>query len=178
MTSPDTGGAGGQLGTVFINVAPKMSGLSNQFLAAGREGAKAFNQGFTEGMKGVSIPADGSILGEVIAGKPVGTATRSAAQKAGKEIGTGLNTGISEGMKAAPSTGGGAISDVIAGKPVGSGTKAAAENVGKEIGASINKGVAEAAKGGKRIEDIIVGDSRPEEAGTSIGKRISGAILD
>ena len=91
MTSP---AGGNELGTVFINVAPKMSGLSNQFLAAGREGAKAFNQGFTEGMKGVSLPADGSILGEVIAGKPVGSATRSAAQKAGKEIGTGLNTGI------------------------------------------------------------------------------------
>src|SRR6516165_539279 len=113
MTSPDTGGAGGQLGTVFINVAPKMSGLANQFLAAGREGAKSFNQGFTEGMKGVSIPSAGSILGEVIAGKPVGTATRSAAQKAGKEIGTGLNTGIQEGMKTAPTGSGGVLSDAI-----------------------------------------------------------------
>jgi hypothetical protein len=178
VTAPAGAGGGNELGTVFINVAPRVSGLSNQFLAAGREGAKSFSQGFTEGMKQVSLPADGSILGEVIAGKPVGTATRSAAQKAGKEIGTGLNTGINEGMKVAPSTGGGAISDVIAGKPVGSGTKAAAENAGKEIGASINKGVEEGAKGGKRIEDIIVGDSRPEEAGTSIGKRISGAILD
>src|SRR5215472_6712368 len=130
MSSP----GGNELGTVFINVAPKMSGLANQFLAAGREGAKSFNQGFTEGMKSVSLPSDGSILGEVIAGKPVGTATRTAAQKAGKEIGTGLNTGIQEGMKTAPSTGGGALSDVIAGKPASSATKAAAEKVGKDIG--------------------------------------------
>src|SRR5215472_14465820 len=123
MTSP----SGSELGTVFINVAPKMSGLSNQFLSAGREGAKAFSQGFTEGMKGVSIPSDGSILSEVIAGKPVGTATRTAAQKAGKEIGTGLNVGINEGMKTAPATtGGGAIGEIIAGKPVGSATKTAA----------------------------------------------------
>jgi hypothetical protein len=177
MTAPTAGG-GGELGTVFINVAPKLSGLSNQFLAAGREGAKSFSQGFTEGMKQVSLPADGSILGEVIAGKPVGTATRSAAQKAGKEIGTGLNTGISEGMKTAPSNGGGAISDVIAGKPVGSGTKAAAENVGKEIGAGINKGVAEAAKTGPKLGDIITEQTAPEETGTRLGSRIGGALKD
>src|SRR6516164_2841441 len=163
MTAP---AGGNELGTVFINVAPKMSGLSKQFLAAGREGAKAFNQGFTEGMKGVSIPADGSILGEVIAGNPVGTATRTAAQKAGKEIGTGLNQGINEGMKTAPTTGGGVLADVIAGKSTGSwATKNAAEQVGKTIGAGINKGIEDTAKSGKKVGDIIVEQAKPEEAG-------------
>src|SRR6516225_1312327 len=173
MTSP---AGGNELGTVFINVAPKMSGLSNQFLAAGREGAKAFNQGFTEGMKGVSLPADGSILGEVIAGKPVGSATRSAAQKAGKEIGTGLNTGINEGMKTAPSTGGGVISDVLAGKAGSWATRNAAEQAGKTIGAGINKGIEDAAKSGKKIDDIIAGGA-PEEAGTTLGTKIGKAVL-
>src|SRR6516164_8179904 len=173
MTSP---AGGNELGTVFINVAPKMSGLSNQFLAAGREGAKAINQGFTEGMKGVSLPADGSILGEVIAGKPVGSATRSAAQKAGKEIGTGLNTGINEGMKTAPSTGGGVISDVLAGKAGSWATRNAAEQAGKTIGAGINKGIEDAAKSGKKIDDIIAGGA-PEETGTTLGTKIGKAVL-
>jgi len=171
MTAP---AGGNELGTVFINVAPKMSGLSKQFLAAGREGAKAFNQGFTEGMKGVSIPADGSILGEVIAGKPVGTATRTAAQKAGKEIGTGLNQGINEGMKTAPTTGGGVIGDVLAGKTGGWATQNAAIDAGKTIGAGINKGIQEAAKDNK-IEDVIIPE--PETAGKTLGQKIGGAVL-
>jgi hypothetical protein len=175
MTAP---AGGNELGTVFINVAPKMSGLSNQFLAAGREGAKAFNQGFTEGMKDVSLPADGSILGEVIAGKPVGTATRTAAQKAGKEIGTGLNQGINEGMKTAPSTGGGVIGDVLAGKTGGWATQNAAIDAGKTIGAGINKGIQEAAKDNK-IEDIIVPESGGlKEALKSIAKEAGETMMD
>lgn len=178
MTSPDTGGAGGQLGTVFINVAPKISGLANQFLAAGREGAKSFSQGFTEGMKNVSLPADGSILGEVIAGKPVGTATKTAAQKAGKVIGEGLNTGVAEGMKTAPpTTGGGAMGDVLAGKPVGSATKSAAENLGKEIGKSVSKGVEDSAKDTK-LDEVITKQVDPEATGDKIGKTIGAKIGD
>jgi hypothetical protein len=177
VTAPAGAGGGNELGTVFINVAPKVSGLSNQFLAAGREGAKAFSQGFTEGMKQVSLPSDGSILGEVIAGKPVGTATRTSAQKAGKEIGTGLNQGINEGMKTAPS-GGGVLSDVLAGKSTGSwATKGAAEDLGKTIGAGINKGIEEAASSGKKIDDIIVEQAAPEETGSKIGTKIGKAVL-
>jgi len=171
MTAP-TGG-GGELGTVFINVAPQISGLAKAFLSAGREGAKSFSQGFIEGMKQAPTPPDGSVLGEVIAGKPVGSATKTIAQKAGKEIGGGLTTGINEGMKTAPTSGGGALADVVAGKPVSSATKAAATSTGKEIGGGIAKGVEEAAKTHNMAKVIV---PNAEETGRSIGAKIGGGI--
>src|SRR6516225_3295285 len=164
MTTP---AGGNELGTVFINVAPKMSGLGNQFLAAGREGAKTFLQGFTEGMKQVALPSDASVLGEVIQGKPIGTATKTASQRAGTEIGKGLNTGIAEGMKTAPSGGGGVLSDV---------------NAGKEIGASINKGITATAEqtgndAGEKISGGIKAKLQSID-GAAIGATIGGAIGD
>jgi hypothetical protein len=158
MTAP-AGGGGGELGTVFINVAPSIQGISDKFIAAGRQAAKDLTIGLQQGMKESPTPSDGSILGEAIAGKPVSSATRAAAQKAGKEIGTGLTTGVAEGMKTAPTpTGGGVLSDVIAGKPVSAATRTAAENLGKDVGANLSKGIGDATKDvGKRFSSALAG---------------------
>jgi hypothetical protein len=175
------GGGGGELGTVFINVAPSIQGIGDQFVAAGRQAAKDLTEGLRQGMKEAPTRtgSDASVLDEVIAGKPVSTATRTAAQKAGKEIGTGLNAGVAEGMKTAPTTsGGGILSDVIAGKPVSSGTKAAAENLGKEVGTSISKGLTDTAAGGgvkDALKDLF---KEPAEIIKSATKEWAGGVVD
>jgi hypothetical protein len=154
-----------------------MAGLSNQFLSAGREGAKSFSQGFTEGMKGVSVPSDGSILGEVIAGKPVGSTTRTQAQKAGKEIGTGLGTGVNEGMKTVPSTsGGGVLGDVIAGRPTSSTAKTTAQKAGKDLGEAVGKGVEDAKVGGTLTDTLK--DALTSGTAKDIGKNLAQSISD
>src|SRR6516164_8152297 len=126
MTAP---AGGNELGTVFINVAPKMSGLSKQFLAAGREGAKAFNQGFNEGMKAAPTTG-GGVIGDVLAGKTGGWATQNAAIDAGKTIGAGINKGIQEAAKDNK------IEDVIIPEP-----ETAGKTLGQKIGGAVLKGL-------------------------------------
>lgn len=141
---------------IKVKVEPQVD--SKVVEKAGKQVGKDIGKGVEDGLRSAPpTSGNGSILGDVIAGKPVSSNVRAQGQKVGKQVATGISEGIASG-------GGPKIDETIttSAKP-----KEAGRKIGKEVKTGIDESMQDAGEG--PIE-IIKG------AAKDLGKEIAADV--